>query len=50
MAVEIKSFLKYLNIPKFYEDKSKVCEKDLTEKNLYNSLKSMQNSKSPGNN
>ena len=31
-VVEIKSFLKYLNIPKFSEDKSKLCEKDLTEK------------------
>ena len=49
MVVEIKSFLKYLNIPKFSEDKSKLCEKDLTEKDLYDSLKSMPSEKSPDN-
>ena len=48
-AAEIKNFLRQLNIPKLPEDKSKLCEEDLTEKDLYDSLKSMQNDKSPGN-
>ena len=47
---EIKSFLRHLNIPKLSEDKSKPFEEDLTEKDLCESLKSMQNDKSPGNN
>ena len=47
-ATAIKSFLRHLNIPKFSEDKSKLCEEDLTEKDLYDSLKSMQNDNSPG--
>ena len=37
------------NIPKLSENEAKFCEKDLTEKDLYNSLKSMQSDKSPGN-
>ena len=45
----IKIFLRHLNIPKLSEDKSKLCEEDLTEKGLYNSQKSMRNNKSPGN-
>ena len=49
-AAEIKNFLRHLNIPKLSEDKSKLCEEDLTEKDLYDSQKSMRNSKSPGNN
>ena len=48
-AAEIKNFLRHLNIPKLPEDKSKLCEEDLTQEDLYNSLKSMQNGKSPGN-
>ena len=48
-AAETKSFLRHLNIPKLSEDKSKPCEEDLAEKDLYDSLKSMQNDKSPGN-
>ena len=47
-AAEIKSFLRHLNIPKLSEDKSKLCEEDLTEKDLYDSLKSMEKDKSPG--
>ena len=31
------------------ENQAKLCEEDLTEKELYNSLKSMQSDKSPGN-
>ena len=45
----IKSFLSHINIPKLCEDKANLCEEDVTEKDLYNSLKSMQNDKSPGN-
>ena len=47
-VTEIKSFLSHINISKFSEDKAKVCEEDLTEKDLYDSLKCMQNDKSPG--
>ena len=48
-AAEIKKMLRHLNIPKLPEDKSKICEENLTEKDLYDSLKSIQNDKSPGN-
>ena len=48
-VTEIKSFLSHINIPKLSEDKRKLCEEDLTEKDLCDSLKSMQNDKSPGN-
>ena len=48
-ATEIKSFLSHINIPKLSEEKAKLYEKDLTKKDLYNSLKSIQNDKSPGN-
>ena len=47
--IEIKNFLSHINIPKLSEDKRKLCEEDLTEKDLCDSLKSMQNDKSPGN-
>ena len=46
---EIKNFLRHLNIPKLTEGKTKLCEEDLREKDLYHSLKSIQNHKSPGN-
>ena len=49
IVTEIKSFLSHINIPKLSEDKRKLCEEDLTEKDLCDSLKSMQNDKSPGN-
>ena len=48
-AAEIKSFLSHVNIPKFSEDNEKLWEEDLTKKDLYDSLKSMQNDKSLGN-
>ena len=48
-AAEIRRFLGHLNIPKLPEDKSKLWEEDLTEKDLYDSLKNMQNDKFPGN-
>ena len=47
---EIKRFLSHVNIPKLSEDKAKVYQEDLTEKDLYDSLKSMQNDNSPSNN
>ena len=47
-VAEIKSSLCHINIPKLPEDKRKLCEEDLTKKDLCNSLKSMQNDKSPG--
>ena len=46
-VVEIKIFLRHLNIPKLPEGKSKLCEENLTKKHLYDSLKNMQNDKSP---
>ena len=36
-ATEIKSFLRHLNISKLSEDKSKLYEQDLKEKDLYGS-------------
>ena len=42
---KLKSFLRHVNVSKL----SKLCEEDLTEKDLYDSVKSMQNEKSPGN-
>ena len=49
-VVESKSFLSYISIPKLSEDKTTLCEIDLTENDLFDSLKSMQNDNSPGNN
>ena len=46
IAAEIKYFSRHLNIPKLPEDKSKLCGE---EKDLDDSLKSMKNDKSPGN-
>ena len=37
------------DIPKFSENQAKPWEQNLTEKELNNSLKSMQSDKSPGN-
>ena len=36
-ATEIKSFLRHLNYSKLSEDKSKLYEQDLKEKDLYGS-------------
>ena len=46
---EIESFLSHINIPKLSENKAKFSEEDLTRKDLCNSLKIMQNDRSPGN-
>ena len=48
-ATEIQSFLSHTNIPKFSEDKAKLCDEDLSLKDLCGCLKIMQNYKSPGN-
>ena len=39
-AAEIKIFLSNVDIPKLIDDKAKLCEKDLTEEDLYDSHKS----------
>ena len=49
-AAEIKYFLNAIDFPKLSEDQVKLCGEDLTERDLYKSLRSMQNDKSPGNN
>ena len=43
-------FLRNINIRKFPEEKLKLFEEDLTEKDLCYSRKSMKSNKSPGNN
>ena len=48
-SAEIKDFLNVIDVLKLSEDQVKLCEEDLTKKDLYKSLKSMQNDKSPGN-
>ena len=45
---EIKDFLNALDVPNLSEDQVKLCEKDLTKKDLYKPLRSMQNDKLPG--
>ena len=45
----MENFFSDVNIPKLSENQVKLCEENLTEKDLYNSLKSMQSDKSPGN-
>ena len=48
---EIKSFFSHINTPtKLSEDKAKLCEEDLTENDLYDSLKRRENEKSAVNN
>ena len=43
-------FFSDADIPKLSETQAKLCEEGLNEKDLYNSVKSMQSDKSPGNN
>ena len=45
----MESFFSDVDTPKLSKNQAKLCEEDLIEKDLYNSLKSMQNGKSPGN-
>ena len=47
--IEMEKFFSDVDIPKLSENQVKLCEENLTEKDLYNSLKSMQSDKSPGN-
>ena len=47
-TAEIKDFLNVIDVPKLSEDQVKLCEEDLTKKDLYKSLRSMQNDKSSG--
>ena len=48
-AIEMETFFSGVDIPKLSKNQSKLCEENVTEKDLYNSLKSMQSDKSPGN-
>ena len=48
-TAEIKDFLNVIDVPKLSENQVKLCEEDLTKNDLYKSLRSMQNAKSPGN-
>ena len=45
----MKKFFSDVDIPKLFENQVKPCEENLTGKDLYNSLKSMQSDKSSGN-
>ena len=45
----METFFSNVNIPKLSENQKKLCGENLTWKYLYNSLKSMQSDKSPGN-
>ena len=47
---KVNVFFKSSHYSKLFEIKSKLCKEILTEKDLYNSLKSTQNNKSPNNN
>ena len=47
--IEMEKFFSDVDIPKLSENQVKLCEENLTEKDLYKSLKSMQSDKSPGN-
>ena len=46
-TAEMKYFLNIIDVPKLSEDHVKLCEEDLTKNDLYKSLRSMQNDKSP---
>ena len=48
-AIEMEKFFSDIDIPKLSKNQVKLCEEDLTEKDLYNLLKSIQSDKSPGN-
>ena len=47
--MEMETFFSDVDILKLSENLAKLCEENLTEKDLHNSLKSMQSDKSPGN-
>ena len=48
-AIEMETFFSGVDIPKLSKNQSKLCAENVTEKDLYNSLKSMQSDKSPSN-
>ena len=43
----MKDFLNAIDVARLFEDQVKLCKEDLTERDLYKSLKSMQNHKYP---
>ena len=45
----MENFFSDVDIPKLSENQAKLCEENLTKKDLYNSFKSMQSNKSPCN-
>ena len=47
-ADDINHFLKILDIPKLSTDQIILCDIELTEKDLYDSMRSIENGKSPG--
>ena len=47
--ITAEDFLNVIDVQKLSENQVKLCEEDLTKKDLYKSLRSMQNAKSPGN-
>ena len=46
---EIENFLCGITTPSFNNGQINLCKKDLSETDLYNAMKNMQNNKSPGN-
>ena len=46
---EIEKFLCNITTPSLNKDQINLCKKDLSEPDLYNAMKNMQNNKSPGN-
>ena len=48
-ANDINHFLNTLNIPNLSTDQAILCDIQLNEKDLYDSMKSTENDKSPGN-
>ena len=47
--IEMENFFSDVDIPKFSGNQVKLCEENLTEKDLHNSLKITRSDKSPGN-
>ena len=47
--IEIEKFLCDITTPSLNKDQINLCKKDLSEPDLYNAMKNMQNNKSPGN-
>ena len=47
--LEQKNLLKDIPLPVLNQNQQSFCEQDITEKDLYNSLKEIPNNKSPGN-